>query len=525
MKFFATILALPGLALAIPAYPGAWTAEQPDKMSTGATQILVGTASYHFSVMETYNGTYTTIKDHKDDFIKVAVLNKEGRLTPSEHILGKVDEKELPGLGIEMEITEDSNVVAAACNERAYCKWHAQHNGASHSKPPSGNKKNLLIPVIFKNHKGMDLMLDGLEDDMFNDDDISVKDYFSKQSYGKLILTTTFADPVDLSKTETECTGNESGLTTDLHVCLTEALQAIKAKHDIKTYDTISFMHSGRGAEFGNQDIDGAYYDDRVWSHAWEIEGVGRYAIFSAFYGVVNDHGPRLGTLVHEIAQALGIPTMYGDFPGYGLGYFDAMSNPFGFDGTLRNPGSMSAYTKMRAGWAEVVDVTNPGTVTVESSSLSNKIYKISHGYSATEYLLIENRQSEDYDQGMRQGGLVIYHIDETANNIAGHPGQGSLWPTNHYRAAVIQADGRFDIERMESEGDKGDVFHLSGYNGINDFGTLRHGDEVIGEPTTRAYAGGKFVESGVSIDQISESSDSMTFDVNFADDDEEDEA
>ena len=96
---------------------------------------------------------------------------------------------------------------------------------------------------------------------------------------------------------------------------------------------------------------------------------------------------------MHEIAQALGIPTMYGGYPGFGLGYFDSMANPYGFDGTLRHPGSMSAYTRMRLGWAEVVEVDTEGSVSVEAVHLSNKVYKISSGFSANEYLLIENRQ------------------------------------------------------------------------------------------------------------------------------------
>ena len=519
MKFVIALLALPALVVAIPAYPGGWTCEQPDKTSTGGVQVLTGSPSYHFSVYETYNGTYATIKDDEDDFIKFAVLDKEGRFAPSKYVVGKVDIADLPGLGIKLDLTEDSSVIAAECQERDYCKWHTQHNGASHKSPPSGMKNNLVIPIIFKNHRGTDLMLEGMELDLFNDVTLSVKDFFSKQSYGKLTLTTTIAEPVDLSWTEEECTANQSGLTTALHPCL---LEAIKAFGDVKEYDIISFMHSGRGAEYGNQDGDGVYYDDRVWSHSWEIEGVGRYAIFSAFYGVVNNHGPRLGTIVHEIAQALGLPTMYGDFPGYGLGYFDAMANPFGFDGTLKNPGSMSAYTKMRAGWAEVIEVAVEDTFKVKAAHLSNKVYKISHGFSATEYLLIENRQSADYDEGMRQGGLVIYHVDETANSIAGYPGQGKAWPANHYRVAVIQPDGRFDLEQMEMEGDKGDVFHGEGYNGINDFGRLKNGDEVPGEPSTKAYAGGKFVSSGVSISEISDSDDIMSFTVAFADAEEE---
>ena len=68
---------------------------------------------------------------------------------------------------------------------------------------------------------------------------------------------------------------------------------------------------------------------------------------------------------------------------------------------------------------------------------------------------LIENRQEEGYDKGLTQPGIAIYHIDELANNIGSHPGD-KHFPRDHYIVALIQADGRFDLERMEDEGDTG---------------------------------------------------------------------
>lgn len=36
----------------------------------------------------------------------------------------------------------------------------------------------------------------------------------------------------------------------------------------------------------------------------------------------------RVGAAVHEIAQAMGAPTQYGEYPGYGLGYYSTTSLP-----------------------------------------------------------------------------------------------------------------------------------------------------------------------------------------------------
>lgn len=56
-----------------------------------------------------------------------------------------------------------------------------------------------------------------------------------------------------------------------MHECLKEALQG----KDIAGYDIVTFVHSGYGAEYGNQDEYDTYFDDRLWSHSWELTGDG----------------------------------------------------------------------------------------------------------------------------------------------------------------------------------------------------------------------------------------------------------
>ena len=89
---------------------------------------------------------------------------------------------------------------------------------------------------------------------------------------------------------------------------------------------------------FGANDPTGTWYENRIWSHSWELDTPryqGRCALISDKYDRKNAHLNQVGVAVHELAQVMGAPSLYGEFPGFGLGYYDMMANPWGFDGTL----------------------------------------------------------------------------------------------------------------------------------------------------------------------------------------------
>ena len=493
------------LASAMIAYPSDWTAHQPDQDSLGLKQVMIGTPSYHFTVAESIDGFYTTIKDHSDDFIKFAEIDPAtGELVPSRFIVGRDDPVQN---NIPERVVEDANAIEQKCLRNPYCSWKRDQDSRRHpAKTLSGDYKNLVVPFKFADHSERDLNIEALKNDLFGDDHVSVKDFFETQSYNKLTMINDFAEETIINKSESYCADNTSGLSLVIHECLAEAL---KDKSTVG-YDTVTFVHSGYGAEYGNQDEYDTYFDDRIWSHSWKLdtnEYSGRYALISAYFGMANGRVNRVGAAVHEIAQAMGAPTQYGEYPGYGLGYYDVMANPWGFDGTLYHCGSMSAYTKALLGWADVEEISTDGTRAVAASSVSNKVYKISRGYpSDDEYLLIENREATEYDKGMRQAGVAIYHIDLAANGV------------NHYRVALIQADGRNDLERMEDPGDMGDLFHHDRFAGVGPNGPIGPDGSVIedqnGLPNTKSHQGS---DSGVEIYGISMASSEMSVSVAFS--------
>jgi len=76
-------------------------------------------------------------------------------------------------------------------------------------------------------------------------------------------------------------------------------------------------------------------------------------------------------------------------------------------------------------------------------------------------FQLIENRHVVDWDAILPgNGGLLIYHIDEDMlyQDRPGFP-DGPYWPHDHYVVALLQADGNYDLERGNNNGDAGDFF------------------------------------------------------------------
>ena len=99
---------------------------------------------------------------------------------------------------------------------------------------------------------------------------------------------------------------------------------------------------------------------------------------------------------------------------------------------------SLSVWAKTAIDWLNCTEVTSSGTYTLEPAALSPSCYRITllsaeeSESDKAEYLLLENRQKAAFDVKFWISGVVIYHIDEAADEQynRGFPGQ-SGWPGN----------------------------------------------------------------------------------------------
>lgn len=175
-----------------------------------------------------------------------------------------------------------------------------------------------------------------------------------------------------------------------------------------------------------------------VWAHKWSLRNpitldkvtLGNYAYGGSYtqFGEVeaalnqgNDHMGTIGTIAHELGHDLGLPDLYDtDSSSQGIGIHSIMASgswgrTTGYGGTW--PTSFDAWSKLMLGFVEPTVATKSGEYTVNSIETNKyNVIKVPTE-NPDQYFLVENRQFEGYDSGLRnyvnQGGVAIWHIDE----------------------------------------------------------------------------------------------------------------
>ncbi len=99
----------------------------------------------------------------------------------------------------------------------------------------SGVMNNLVVPIRFSDHTTRLLPSRGDLEVLMNNNGAatqcptgSVRDVFKQSSFGKLDLQSTVVDWITIDYTEAQCANGNSGLTTFIHTCLTNALDKLR---------------------------------------------------------------------------------------------------------------------------------------------------------------------------------------------------------------------------------------------------------------------------------------------------------
>ena len=515
------------------------------------TPYLMAHGGPGFHYMTDVDG-YIVVEDNNDTVVYASMDYKTGTIVPSTMVVGS-DSPKHHGVHDTNAVIGTRRLSHAGHDDPALGRTLQFLRLSNSSSFPSrrlklpSTLKNLVILVRFRDHENrplppredLDVLFNKVGGDKFLAPTGSIRDVYTANSYGKFFLESTIIDWLDLSRTEAYYAGGVSGVNTDRYFqALHEALDILENRADFAfndfdadrdgRVDMVTLLHSGYAAEIPGKDVTGATIKNRIWSHRWYLPSrhfwnsaksslqVHQYSTSPALFALSGDEIGRIGVISHEIGHCLDLPDLYGLMSGSGIGSYDLLSNHWGFGPyALRQfyPPMMSPWSKIQVGWVEPTVISESGRYNLEASATHDKVYKIDIGNQGNEYLLIENRQKMGFDQYLPQPGLAIWHIDETARGEGGFPGQPG-WPGNgkHYRVALLQADGEYDLEKGNHQGDSGDLFHEGGVSSLLPSESVTSGPF----PNTDAYQDGFLSQTGIKITDISKAGPTMTFSVSF---------
>ncbi len=233
--------------------------------------------------------------------------------------------------------------------------------------------------------------------------------------------------------------------------------------------DGVIIIHAGSGAEVSGDSLD-------IWSHAWAITPQSRDGVMVSSYCVVPEFwsSPQdmtIGVYCHEFGHILGLPDLY-DYgnDSYGLGSWSLMAyGNWNGNGWGMSPAFLDAWSRVFLGYVTPTNVTcflnNQMIMPVEDTPT---VFRLWNGGSiGPEYFLVEYRNTTYTDTALATYGLLVYHVDENQANNDNQwwPGQP---PANHYKVALEQADGAFNLEHNVNSMDFWDSYRVGFFNAFS---------------------------------------------------------
>lgn len=289
----------------------------------------------------------------------------------------------------------------------------------------------------------------------------SMASFYKEMSYGRLTVQGTVTGWTRAQHPYSFYTAGQSGTGSTFPQntpgLLQEVLTAYCATHSLAPFDLngdrfvdgLFLVHAGGGAE---AEPNVALRPHKIWSHKWTLptpfvnSGVSAFAYFTA------PEDGRLGVFAHEFGHFLGLPDLYDtSYRSRGIGDWCLMAGG-SWGGGGSQPTRMSAWCLSKLGWIRPTNVRTARALSLKTLEVDKAAcYRLwTGGRSSSEYFLIENRQKAGRDGQLPGAGLAVWHIDETQSDN-----------TNPlaFKVALVQADGRRDLEFNRNSGDKGDLF------------------------------------------------------------------
>jgi M6 family metalloprotease-like protein len=465
--------------MSVPFFGKQFTFTQPD----GSQLQVRGYGDQHHAVFETLDG-FTVVKDPVSGFYHYARPSADGQeLRPAGVRAEAVDDPELLGIHRGLRPTRAAARALAQAGEglpRQRTRWEERREDSRRAlaatvtalgvqpAPPSrqtvGSYVGLCLLVDFPDVRET---IPGSEVEAFCNapgyngfgNHGSVHDYFLDVSGGRLKYTSQVTPYYTASQLRDYYTNPAIRYPERAQDLVKEALVALKADgFDFGglTSDDRDFIYAINvfyaGPRVNN-------WSEGLWPHSSALTVPFELAPgkIARDYQITNmGHELTLGTFCHENGHMIcDFPDLYDyGYESRGIGAYCLMCA--GPNADEKNPPQVGAYLKYRAGWARTTRISTGLDATISAGSNEFFFYP----KSRTEYFVIENRIQSGRDQAIPASGLAIWHVDELGSNS-----NEQRTPAMHYECSLVQADGAFDLEDGNNDGDATDLFH----GGTND--------------------------------------------------------
>jgi immune inhibitor A len=168
------------------------------------------------------------------------------------------------------------------------------------------------------------------------------------------------------------------------------------------------------------------------------------------------------GVLCHEFGHLLGLPELYapGAAAHEGVGIWDLMGQGTWL-GKGEGPPHLSAWSKIRLGWADVEEVgETTRALVLPAVETTPRVVKIPAVPNVPEeYYLLENRTKVGADAKLPGEGVLVWHVDERVQGF-----RSAQNDPRHKLLHLVEADLRGDLDRGHdaggNRGDAGDPWH-----------------------------------------------------------------
>ena len=392
-KILATLALLLGalhILSAVPAYPGKIRMTQPD-------------------------GSVITIRLHGDEWFHYATDES-----------GQVVARDADGFYRPAPMP-----TAAEREEAVQMRKAAQQMRQSMAKASSLSIGTHRIPVVLVNFSDKEFVTEDPNtafSNMLNQEGYSanggtgsVHDYYYENSHGAYDPVFEVFGPVTLSNTSAYFTDRASA-------ALKEACNLLNSEIDFSQYDSDSD---------GSVDMILMYYagynqaegggEDTIWPHQgygsgyFDGKSISRYFCTSELRGYMGKRMCGIGTTSHEFGHSLGLPDFYDtDYEKNGqagaLYTYSIMCS-----GSYNNNGCTPPYLNSEElrilGWmGDQTPITEKGTLTIEP--VQNFVAYRTEASKDGEYFVYECRKQAGWDRYIASGGLLVYHVDKSQNEV-----------------------------------------------------------------------------------------------------------